>query len=250
MYTYERLLKLCGEESTDSHIARYLLSHLSSLKYLSMKNVIKDIGISRASIHRFFNKGGYESFKELVQVLNKELNQKERLIINSSSQIKDTHYYLADTIIFDEEQTNLFISFILQAKTVVFYGNSTEIDDLRYLFLYLFKQGISVHLLNQWDLKEAYYVLDTLQKNDMLIIVDTNWHIQGLYENSMNTHHMLHLDEIHHYPFTKFFIGEANCSKYLSFHNVSLFPCGEYHSDIVLKHFDKKFKELLKEGVK
>lgn len=101
-------------------------------------------------------------------------------------------------------------------------------------------------MLNQWDLKETYYVLGTLQQNDILIIVDTNWHIQGLYENSMNTHHMVHLDEIHHYPFIKFFIGEANCSKYLSFHNISLFPCSEYHSETALKYFDKEFMELLR----
>ena len=68
MYTYERLLKLCSGENTDSHIARYLLTHLNSLEYLSMKNIIKDIGISKASIHRFFNKGGYESFKEILKI--------------------------------------------------------------------------------------------------------------------------------------------------------------------------------------
>ena len=171
MYTYERLLKLCSGENTDSHIARYLLTHLNSLEYLSMKNIIKDIGISKASIHRFFNKGGYESFKELVQVLDKELKQKERLIINSLSNTKDTIYDITDNVMFDEEQIKLLLSCISQAKTVVFYGNSTEIDDLHYLFLYLFKQGISVHLLNQWDLKETYYVLGTLQQNDILIIV-------------------------------------------------------------------------------
>lgn len=250
MYTYERLLKLCSGENTDSHIARYLLTHLNSLEYLSMKNIVKDIGISKASIHRFFNKGGYESFKELVQVLDKELKQKERLIINSLSNTKDTICDIPDTMMFDEEQIKLLLSCISQAKTVAFYGNSTEINELYYLFLYLFKQGISVHLLNQWDLKETYYFLETLQQNDILIIVDTNWHIQGLYENSMNTHHMVHLDEIHQYPFIKFFIGEANCSKYLSFHSISLFPCSEYHSEISLKHFDKKFMELLREGDK
>ena len=92
-------------------------------------------------------------------------------------------------------------------------------------YIYLNK-GISVHLLNQWDLKETYYVLETLQQNDILIIVDTNWHIQGLYENSMNTHHMVHLDEIHHYSFYKvFLLVRPTDSKYLSFHNISLFPC-------------------------
>lgn len=49
-------------------IAHYLLMHLNSLEQLTIKKVIDDVGISKASLHRFFSKDGYESFKDLITI--------------------------------------------------------------------------------------------------------------------------------------------------------------------------------------
>lgn len=54
MYTYKMLYRLCSQESSDSVIAHYLLMHLNSLEQLTIKKVIDDVGISKASLHRFF----------------------------------------------------------------------------------------------------------------------------------------------------------------------------------------------------
>ena len=61
--------------------AHYLLMHLNSLEQLTIKKVIDDVGISKASLHRFFSKGGYESFKDLITILDEEVKQKKCLIL-------------------------------------------------------------------------------------------------------------------------------------------------------------------------
>lgn len=62
-------------------IAHYLLMHLNSLEQLTIKKVIDDVGISKASLRRFFSKGGYESFKDLITILDEEVKQKKCLIL-------------------------------------------------------------------------------------------------------------------------------------------------------------------------
>lgn len=219
MYTYERLFKLCKEESTDGDIARYLLRNIRSLNHLRLHQVVEKAGVSKASIHRFFSKGGYESFKELTSILAGEIRQLERQRLNYQ------HYRLQlfqmlDTLTFDQEQLCFFLDSLSQANTVAFYGNSREISCLKKLCLFLFSRQKDVHILDQWDLKQSYQLLQSMQKNDLFVIVDTAWHIQGIYENSLNNHYILHLETIDRYPIQKFFIGEANCSQYLSFHNI------------------------------
>ena len=55
--------------------------HLNSLEQLTIKKVIDDVGISKASLHCFFSKGGYESFKDLITILDEEVKQKKCLIL-------------------------------------------------------------------------------------------------------------------------------------------------------------------------
>lgn len=55
--------------------------HLNSLEQLTIKKVIDDVWISKASLHRFFSKGGYESFKDLITILDEEVKQKKCLIL-------------------------------------------------------------------------------------------------------------------------------------------------------------------------
>lgn len=62
-------------------IAHYLLMYLNSLEQLTIKKVIDDVGISKASLHRFFSKDGYESFKDLITILDEEVKQKKCLIL-------------------------------------------------------------------------------------------------------------------------------------------------------------------------
>ncbi|MFR3207780.1 MAG: hypothetical protein ACLTOL_02725 [Thomasclavelia ramosa] len=130
MYTYERLYRLCGENSNESDIAHYLLKNSSSIARLSVKKIKEDLGISKSSLHRFYNSGGYSSFKNLISILNEEIENK-KFIFKYSINYKENYSATPAVTIFNNRQIEIFIKKLSNTKHVVFYGNSFEIFFLR-----------------------------------------------------------------------------------------------------------------------
>ena len=76
MYTIERLQNLAeylDVDSVDRILAEYFLSNLKKMSHLTLKKCIQDTGVSKASIHRFYSRGGFNNFKALTDVLTREL---------------------------------------------------------------------------------------------------------------------------------------------------------------------------------
>ncbi|MEG0276788.1 MAG: hypothetical protein RR630_07155 [Coprobacillus sp.] len=244
MYTYERLIQFCSDDSIDSDIAYYLLDHLDSLNHLSVKSVVDDLGVSKATLHRFFSKGGYENFKDLTMTLKHEIKQKQRF---------DVEYELyrihmlenIQEISFDYKQVEYLANRIKKAKLVVFYGNTYQISCFKRVFFYLFNHHIHVVFLDRWNLKENYQHLDSMDENDVFIMVETGWTIQGICEYSMNTKHMLNLDKVNDYSFAKFYIGEANCNQYQNYMNIRVAHIHDYMPYLSLNLLSEKIMEYL-----
>ena len=242
MYTYERLCDLCRYDNNESEIAHYLLKHLDSLESLTVSKFVKDTGISKASLHRFYNKGGYTSFKNLISILNDEVYQKQSLNMKFAV-YKEKMQTGIQQMDFDIQQITYFISKIKRAEKVVFYGNSSEISCLKELIFYLFSHHIDVVYLDRWDMKSCYQILKDLSEKDVFIMVETSWRIQLIYENSIINAHILNLDTVNKLPFQKFYIGEANCQQYYTYHNIKI-----SYSDISfisLNLLDQKIKSML-----
>lgn len=216
MYTYERLLKLYGQESNHSDIARYLLMNISSLNYLNVKKAVEDLGISKASLHRFYHQGGYLSFKDLLSSLDEEVKIK----LFSSQDMSSSVELLHDII--DCQNIDNFIKQIKHASQIAFYGNEREIMSFSKMIFHLFSVHCDVMILNRWDLSECYDILERFYPNDLFIMVESSWRIQGIYEKSLNTSHMLNLEKINELPFFKFYIGEANTDQWQKFHNIKV----------------------------
>lgn len=222
MYTYDRLYKLCSENSSESDIAHYLLKNSSHINRLSIKKIREDLGVSKSSLHRFYSNGGYNSFKNLIFVLNEEVENK-KFIFTHSIKHKDCCSEAPNEIIFDNHQINLLIKKIFRAEHVVLYGNSSEIF-LKNLWQYLFYHHVDISFLDIWNLNKVYDILDNLKENDIFIMVETSWRIQGIYESSLNQHHMINLSKVNDYSFQKFYIGKADCDQYLNYYNINV-PC-------------------------
>lgn len=219
MYTYERLCNLdkCG--NSDSEIAHYLLMHLDKLDHLSVSQFVKDTGISKSTLHRFYSKGGYISFKSLLSELDDEIKQKRMININDSKiNVTDHEFHFS----FDKKQLHNLVKKIKTAHKVVFYGNTSEIACLKELQFYCHMNQKDVIYLDVWDMSSCYHVLDEMKEDDVLIMVETSWHIHLLYENSIVHKDMLNLDTINGLSFHKFYIGEAETSQYLSFQNIKI----------------------------
>lgn len=244
MYTYERLCTLCRENNNESDIAHYLLNHLDSLDSLTLSKLIKETGISKASIHRFYNKGGYVNFKDLTSSLNEEIKQKQLLQIEYEK-YKENLIESIQNIKFDDQQIKILIDKLKGAKKVAFYGNTLEILCLQSLQFYLFTHQIDVIYLDRWDLKSCYLVLDTLCRNDVFIMVESSWHIRLIYENSVINSHILSLDLINELPFQKFYIGKAEYDQYLKFNNINISHNYDCVSQLVVSLLDQKIKSVL-----
>lgn len=242
MYTYERLCELCRYDNNESDIAHYLLNHLDILDRLTLSKVVNDTGISKSSIHRFYNRGGYVNFKDLISSLNDDIKQKQFLHIEYDK-YKENMKNCIEKIDFDIQQIDFFIRKIKNAKKVVFYGSSIEIECLKSLQFYLFNHHIDIIYLDRWDIKSCYQILKELSREDVFIMVETSWRIQLIYENSIVNTHILNLDTINNYPFCKFYIGEADCHQYLTFYNIKISYSDMAH--VSLNLLDQKIKSML-----
>lgn len=223
MYTYERLYRLCGENSNESDIAHYLLKNSSSIARLSVKKIKEDLGISKSSLHRFYNSGGYSSFKNLISILNEEIENK-KFIFKYSINYKENYSATPAVTIFNNRQIEIFIKKLSNTKHVVFYGNSFKIFFFKNLCQYLFYCDVDVSFLDIWNLNKVYSILENLKENDIFIMVETSWRIQGIYESSLNQSHIINLSIVNEYPFQKFYIGKADCDQYLNYYNINV-PC-------------------------
>lgn len=244
MYTYERLLEVVRKEDNDGAIAQYLLNNLHILGKMTLSKTVRDTGISKASIHRFYNKGGYASFKDMVSTLDKEIKQKQ-LQGNSYDSYKNKMISMIEQINFDEEQLLEMIDAVKGAERVAFYGNTIEILSMRILQLYMYTHHIKVDYLDQWDMIQAYRAVNKLGDKDVFIMIESAWRIQSIYEYSMNNRHMLNLDLITEMPFKKYYIGEANSSEYLLWKNINVPQDYNGISQLSLNLLDQKLGQLL-----
>lgn len=243
MYTYARLCNLSRFDNSDSDIAHYLLMHLDVLDHLTVSQFVKDTGISKSTLHRFYSKGGYISFNSLLSELDDEIKQKRLVNLNDTNRYKSYKINSEIQNRFDKKQLSHLVKKIIRANKVVFYGNTSEIAELKDLQFYCHLHQIDVIYLDVWDMNYSYHVLDEMKEDDVFIMVETSWHIHLLYENSIVHRDMLNLDTINSLYFQKFYIGEAETSEYLSFQNIKI--SSKENARVFLIALDEEINRLL-----
>ena len=127
-------------------IAHYLLMHLNSLEQLTIKKVIDDVGISKASLHRFFSKDGYESFKDLITILDEEVKQKKMFNIDYQQYRSNMAWSALETE-FEDHQIRILIKTIKKLNELFFmviHGRYHVLKDL--VFIYLIMGSIFKYL--------------------------------------------------------------------------------------------------------
>lgn len=207
MYIIDKLQKLKDYSDNgciESVLSCYLLEHLKDIEYISLQRCMKETGVSKSSVHRFFSSGGFDSFKELIEALYKEIAEE---FDNNQSSIH-SHFYLDN--IFNIEEIILLSKMIQKSNKVFFYGSQKEIDKLQYLIRYLRIEGKQFSCLNIWNINKAYERLQELQQHDLLLLVDTSLKIQNLYELSVNNKDILSIDDIMGHRYNKVFIGNSD----------------------------------------
>lgn len=241
MYTIDKLQKLndyLDSDSNESILARYLLTNLQELNTISLQKCIRETNISKSSIHRFFNSGGFDSFKDLVSTLIKE----------AKNDIEEDIVQVEDSINFinTDNQIEYFCKLLENSKNIYFYGNQNQLDKLQFIKKYLRARGKMYYSLNIWNVQKSLEKLLSLDNNDLLVVLDTSLRIQDLYEISMNYRNLINLDEIINYNFQKIFIGESNCGSFRGFYNIKFTE----KNFIGLNKFDCYiYEKLMKRGI-
>lgn len=118
-------------------IAHYLLMHLNSLEQLTIKKVIDDVWISKASLHRFFSKDGYESFKDLITILDEEVKQKKMFNIDYQQYRSNMAWSALETE-FEDHQIRILIKTIKKLNELFFmviHGRYHVLKDLVFIYL-------------------------------------------------------------------------------------------------------------------
>ena len=99
---------------------------------MTIKKVIDDVGISKASLHRFFSKGGYESFKDLITILDEEVFNIDY------QQYRSNMAWSALETEFEDHQIRILIKTIKKLNELFFmviHGRYHVLKDLVFIYL-------------------------------------------------------------------------------------------------------------------
>lgn len=239
MYILDKLRILTQTQTNaDMQIAQYFLKNIHRLQHLTVNQCIEECHVSRASFHRFYNKAGFTDFKDLVQELNNEYSRKVQSI---SIPFEYANPYIHSNKIMK------FTEDIKKARRVFFYGSYTNIMMLEKTLLVLQQEyHVEVDILLYWDKKYQEQLFDSLNENDVFVIVDANYNLPILIEKSINQSDMLNLMDIDSLSCIKYYIGIPS-NMYYSFHNIEIQDTSnEFLNDIQILSLDYKLYQQLK----
>lgn len=243
----EKMSDFIGKSRIDGELAQYFLENLDRISSINLQRCIKDTGISKATIHRFYSKAGFESFADLTTTLSKELNELEYLHSNTKNYHQQVIEY-CNKCQFHQTQIKNFIYTITKANQVLLYGTQRATEHLFHTLYFLKKQHIRVSSLSSWDISNTMEKIEQLKENDVLIIIGTSLNVQNMYEQSMNKKYMLNLYKINSLCFHKFYIGESNCDQWNGFYNIKIPSNNDDLMLIGLDLLDNVLYSKLKEG--
>lgn len=212
-----------GNATLEGQLATYFLHHLNDLSSMTLKKCMQDVGVSKASIHRFYSKAGFDSFKGFMNVLSVENDFNHQKLDLSD-----------DNSLLNKDQVDLLMIDLEHAKRILFYGNLYDIvnlypmiNELRSLYKY-------VQVLGMWDIELVIEQLSQLQRDDIFVLVDSTIKIQNYHEMSMNNHYIINFNQLN--ACHKYYIGEGNVDQYLDFHNIKLSGTSHLQSLLQLNH--------------
>ena len=248
MYIIDKLQRLNEIEPLDSIngvLTKYFLTHLKQIKYLTLTQCMKDTNISKASIHRFYHQAGFQSFRDFISQLAHEYEY-----INTKSIATTTD--LSMKLDLNKDLLQTFVKDLNNAKTILFYGNATEIELLDDLIKLLLCQNIEVKKLVCWSKEAKLEMLDSLNSNDVFVVVDSTSRFSMLKEIALNQSDMLNLDFISKHNIKKYYLGPNKKSTVQDFKIIPFTKSTDshYQSRVLLLVLGWQLVNIFKETIK
>ena len=70
MFSYEEIQKY---NETDMRIYKYIVSHIDTLQYMTIRELAKELQVSTSTILRFCNKNNFDGYSEFKEALKEEI---------------------------------------------------------------------------------------------------------------------------------------------------------------------------------
>lgn len=116
-------IKFCNERianSNDYNIARTIINHIEDIKILSLEKIAEEANISPASVSRFINKAGFESFQAFkyeFELFTRDVKMR-RIISHTQRFMRTTIENMSESYEFEK----MYLNQLDHNDTIVFIG--------------------------------------------------------------------------------------------------------------------------------
>ena len=161
MFSYEEIQ---GYNETDISIYKYIVSNLSKIQYMTIRELAKETNVSTSTILRFCNKNHYDGYSEIKASLADELTEQ-----NTYPPLEDlqelSHFFARTNSSAFEEKLLAAVNVIRKADLTIFIGMGSSGTLAKYGARYFSNLGhFSV------GLEDALYPIGTFQWNNTIVI--------------------------------------------------------------------------------
>lgn len=239
MYIIDKLMLLNHNEHADidQELAIYFLNNIHNIQYKTLNDIIKETAVSKASIHRFFKKSGFVSYRDFLDELSQEyaivLEQKKN---HKKITLQDYQHYLE--MFQFQNNYSILAKKITQAKRLIMFGNIEYIRMFQGISYYCLNHHIEIKMLLAWNQEENIKILQSMNENDVFLMIDVDHTLLTMWENVMDRSYLLDLNIVLSKKCFKGFIGQVKQEHH---HFIQLHV--PYHQDINLKKCGLLFLE-------
>lgn len=180
-------VKFCNERlinNNDYSIAKTIFNHIDDIGSLSLDKIAQEASISTASVSRFINKAGFDSFqafKHAFETFTRDVkmrriishtqrfmrttveNMSEQLYVDALANLRQTKLNL------DIDKLKQIVKVLKASKSVIFIGDSHELADFYTLQLEMLVNGIPSYLINVYELDKIY--INQLSSDDTVVFI-------------------------------------------------------------------------------
>lgn len=178
MYVVDGLIDLCNTceiNSVNSILANYFLINAININNKRLIDVASETNVSSSSINRFCKIAGFHTFSSFIDTLYLDVKKIE-------NQLKHSFNHLDFKYISNKTKLDKMIDSINRANNIVIYGSPKYTICFNSLVRYLFFKGKRVYQCRGWDVYEKENIFNSLNDNDLIIIIDPNFSIQIYFE--------------------------------------------------------------------
>ena len=154
MFSYEEIQKY---NETDMRIYKYIVSHIDTLQYMTIRELAKELQVSTSTILRFCNKNNFDGYSEFKEALKEEITLQAACPPMEDLQELSDFFTRANSSAF-EEKLLFAVDVLRKADLIIFIGMGSSGTLARYGARYFSNMG---HFAV--GLEDAFYPIETFR---------------------------------------------------------------------------------------